>query len=46
MNKKFPLYYDFIPETYCLPSDNSEVYKKYGDKKKKVTFIVKPESSA
>ena len=45
MKKKFPEFYDFFPETYCLPSDNSLLMKEF-DKTKRKTFIVKPDSAA
>lgn len=45
MRKVFPEYYDFFPETFCLPYDRSKLIK-YFEKKKWVNFILKPEFSA
>ena len=45
MKKQFPEFYDFYPETYCLPSDRNHLVEEFKDVKRK-TFIVKPEASA
>ena len=46
MQKRFPDYFDFFPQTFCLPSDNSKIFKIFANKKTKKTFIIKPEGGA
>lgn len=45
MKKRFPEFYNFYPETYCLPSDRNHLVEEFKEGKKK-TFIVKPEASS
>ena len=44
MKKAFPREYNFFPQTWLLPSENTELRKKFGNNRKNV-FIVKPEAS-
>lgn len=47
MKKEFPLEFNFIPLTFCLPSDNNKVYEYLKNKTKTIDpFIIKPEGSA
>lgn len=45
MKKRFPEFYDFYPETYCLPSDRNLLVEEFKETKR-VTLIVKPEASS
>lgn len=45
MKSKFPLNYDFFPDTFCLPFDRPHLVKSF-EKKRRNTFILKPEFSA
>ena len=44
MKKAFPKEYNFFPQTWLLPSEYTELRKKFGSNRKTV-FIVKPEAS-
>ncbi len=45
MTKKFPEYFNFFPETFCLSSDRSRLIKEFGNRRRK-NFIVKPDAGA
>lgn len=45
MKKKYPLSYNFFPDTFSLPSDNSQIYKIFKNNKKNY-FIIKPENKS
>jgi len=45
MRNKYPNDFDFYPETYSYPIDNSKILNLFEDCKRK-TLIVKPESGA
>lgn len=45
MKKRFPEFYDFYPETYCLPSDRNLLVEEFKNFSRK-NFIVKPEASS
>ena len=46
LKKQFPQHYKFFPDTYILPAEKSEFVKKFEDKRKLKTYIVKPEAAA
>ena len=47
MQKRFPEEYNFVPQTWNLPSEFQDFKKQFDNiqKNKKKTFIVKPEAS-
>lgn len=46
MAREFPNYYDFFPETFCVPADRAQLIKFAESVKPHPTFIVKPEASS
>lgn len=46
MKKEFPLFYDFFPKTYCLPTEKNLVRKVFDEKKPNDVYIIKPDASS
>ena len=45
MKRAFPQHFKFFPQTFLLPAEYGEFKQQFVNKKKPVTFIVKPEAS-
>lgn len=45
MQKQFPQDFNFFPRTWCFPAESYDLMNFVQDKKKPVTFIVKPVNS-